>query len=391
MKILLVHNFYGSGSPSGENQVFFAEKNLLEQHGHEVETFTRYSDEIRAQGAWGTLKGALATPWNPWMARAIRRKVDDFKPNVVHVHNSFPLISPAIFYAIGNRAKRVLTLHNYRLLCPAAIPMRNGKICTECLDQQSVWPTVRYGCYRNSRLATLPLAANVALHRRLGTWTRQVDAFIALSEFQKRLMTAAGLPLEKIYIKPNFYPGNPAVMPWPKRNPTIVFVGRLSPEKGIETLVRAWRTWGTEAPELRIVGDGPLRDKLQTMAKGFPIRILGQLPSVAAQKEIACSRLLLLPSECFEGFPMVVPEAFAFGTPVVASDLGPLPFIVRDGVNGAVFSAADSAALLAVMRAVWSDQVKLARQGMQARNDFERFYTEEANYQNLMRIYGEAK
>lgn len=388
MRILLVHNFYGSGAPSGENQVFIDEKGMLEKQGHEVQTFTRQSDEIRSQGVWGALKGACSTPWNPWMAHDIRSKVDAFKPDVVHVHNSFPLISPALFHVIGNQAKRVLTLHNYRLFCPAAIPMREGQVCTECLDQESAWPSVRHGCYRGSRLATLPLAVSVALHRRLGTWTQQVDAFIALSEFQKGRMAAAGLPGDKIHVKPNFYPGNPVVMPWLERDHAVVFVGRLSQEKGVETLVRAWRAWGESAPELRVVGEGPLREKLQSMAVGLPIRFLGQLAVAGAQKEIASSRLLVLPSEWFEGFPMVLREAFAFGTPAAVSDLGPLPSLVRDGENGTVFPAADAAKLLAIVRAAWSDHAKLEQQGRVARCDFERLYTEDANYRLLMKVYG---
>jgi hypothetical protein len=158
VKVLLVHNFYGSSAPSGENQVFEAEKLLLQEMGHEVTDFSRHSDEIRSQGTWGVVRGALATPWNPWMTRAVKEAVSNFQPDVVHVHNTFPLISPGIFHAIGPRAARVLTLHNYRLFCPAAIPMRGGRVCTDCLDMRSAWPALRYGCYRDSRVATLPLA-----------------------------------------------------------------------------------------------------------------------------------------------------------------------------------------------------------------------------------------
>ena len=184
LKILLVHNFYSSAVPSGENQVFEAEKRLLLQYGHEVQEFIRRSDEIRGDRILGTLRGAVATPYNPFMAASIKKKVKDFKPDIVHVHNTFPLISPAIFHSIGHSAARVLTLHNYRLICPSAIPMRDGKICTDCFGSHWPLPSVQHGCYRNSRIATLPLAASVALHWALGTWKHQVDAFISLSEFQ---------------------------------------------------------------------------------------------------------------------------------------------------------------------------------------------------------------
>ena len=390
MKILLVHNFYGSAAPSGENQVFEAERTLLQARGHQVETFTRHSDEIRAQGTWGAVKGALATPWNPWMTWAVRREVDRFKPNVVHVHNTFPLISPGIFHAIGASATRLLTLHNYRVYCPAGIPMRSGKVCTDCLDSRSVWPAIQHGCYRGSRIATLPLAFGVGLRRFMGTWTRQVDGFIALSEFQRRRMADAGLPLNKVHVKPNFYPGLPTVLPWSERQPYVIFAGRLSAEKGVVSLLRAWAAWGAGAPELRLVGDGELRPELERLAQGLPVRFLGQLPAAEAQAQIAGACLQVLPSEWFEGFPMVVREAFAFGTPAAVSNIGPLPSIVQAGESGLVFEPGNPESLLNVVRTAWETPGLLERLGQGARREFETKYTEDANYAQLMAIYEQA-
>lgn len=390
MKILLVHNFYGSSAPSGENQVFEAEHELLHACGHEVEVFTRHSDEIRKQGFRGTVKGAFCTPWNPWMARALKQTVDKFQPDVVHSHNTFPLISPAIFHAIGHRAARVLTLHNYRLFCPAGIPMRSGKVCTDCLDSRSAWPALKSGCYRNSRLATLPMAFSVEFHRRVGTWTRKVDAFIALSDFQKKRMAESGLPLGKVYVKPNFYPGMPPVKSWDERESYVVFAGRLSQEKGVLSLLKGWAAWGKDAPELRIVGDGELRDVLERMGAGLPVRFLGQLSATEAQAQIAGARLQILPSEWFEGFPMVVREAFAFGTPAAVSNLGPLPSIVQHGKSGLVFEAANPDSLLNVVRDAWLTPGALERFGFGARTEFETKYTEDANYRTLMSIYEQA-
>jgi glycosyltransferase involved in cell wall biosynthesis len=390
LRILLIHNFYGSSAPSGENQVFETEKNLLLQHGHEVEEFTRHSDEIRATGAIGIVKGALATPYNPFMARAIKKKVEQFKPDVVHVHNTFPLISPSIFSAIGQSAARVLTLHNYRLLCPAAIPMRDGKVCTACLDLRSVWPAIRHGCYRNSRIATLPLAANVALHRALGTWQHGVEAFIALTEFQRTTLVAAGLPGDKVYVKPNYFPGNPTVVPWPDRGTYAVFAGRLSAEKGVATLVKAWSSWGADAPELRIIGDGPLRGELEKAAAGTPIRFLGQLPADETIRQIAHGRLQLLPSEWFETFGLAIVEAFAVGTPAAVSNIGPLPSIVKYGMNGVVFEAANPQSLLTTVRNAWRTPGLLEQLGAGARQSFATLYTEDINYACLMDIYQQA-
>lgn len=390
MKILLAHNYYGSATPSGENEVFEAELALLKNRGHQVETFVRRSDEIRSQGSLGAIKGALATPWNPWMGRAIQHSVVRSKAQVVHIHNTFPLISAAIFHAIGKRAVRVLTLHNYRLVCPAAIPMRNGKVCTECLDRRSPMPAMVHGCYRGSRAATLPLAISVELHRALGTWTKQVDAFICLSEFQRELMIKAGLPREKVHVKPNFYPGNPAVADWTKRKPCVVFAGRLTAEKGVVNLLRAWQAWGPAAPELRLVGDGELRAELERMAEGLPVQFLGQLQADRAQAEIANARLQILPSEWFEGFPMVVREAFAFGTPSAVSNIGPLPSIVEHRKSGIVFEPANPQSLLQEVRTAWEEPGLLERLGQKARAEFESKYTEEANYAALIEIYYKA-
>jgi glycosyltransferase involved in cell wall biosynthesis len=390
VRILLVHNFYGSTAPSGENQVFDAEKALLRAHGHEVAEFTRHSDTIRKHGVWGAARGALATPWNPWMTSAIKSVVGRFQPHIVHVHNTFPLISPGIFHAIGTKSARVLTLHNYRLFCPAGIPMRSGKVCTDCLEAGSSWPSLQHGCYRNSRVATLPLAMSVALHRFIGTWTKEVDAFIALSDFQRQRMAEAGLPLAKVHVKPNFYPGLPPVLPWCQRTPYVVFVGRLSAEKGVVSLLRAWGAWGPGAPELRLVGDGDLKARLEQMASGLPVRFLGQLSSAKAQEQIAGARLLILPSECYEGFPMVVREAFAFGTPVGISDIGPLPSIVTHGTNGVVFIPADPQSLLCQVRAAWETPGLLEQLAYGARAEFETRYTEVTNYETLLSIYRHA-
>lgn len=390
MKILCVHNYYGSSAPSGENMVFEAEMALLRRRGHKVREFVRSSDGIRSRGALGTIQGAIATPWNPWAAAAVRQEVNWFKPDVVHVHNTFPMISPAVFHSIGHRAARVLTLHNYRLFCPAAIPMRHGRVCTECLDSKSAWPSLRHGCYRGSRLATLPLAASVMLHRRIGTWTGQVDAFIALTGFQRKMLVAAGLPDGLVHVKPNFYAGNPEPAPWAFRGNYALFAGRLSDEKGVADLVRAWLIWGEAAPELRILGDGPLRDTLQSMAAqapGVQIRFLGQLASTDAEQQIAGARLLVVPSVCFEGFPMVIREAFAHGTPVAVSNIGPLPSIVRDGSSGVIFQPNDSESLCREVRAAWSAPEALEQLGNAGLAEFTTLYNEDTNYEKLMNIY----
>jgi glycosyltransferase involved in cell wall biosynthesis len=392
MKILLVHNFYGSGAPSGENMVYAAEKELLRQHGHTVIEFTRHSDEIRNRGIFGAVQGAIATPWNPFSKRALRSVLEKEKPDVMHVHNTFPLLSPSIFHATkGLRTTTVLTLHNYRTFCAAGIPMHDDASCTECLDTQSVSPALRYGCYRKNRLATLPLATMIALHRRVKTWERHVDAFIALSAFQKDKMVGAGLPAANMHIKPPFYVNPPSPLPWEERELKVVFVGRLGMEKGLNTLVDAWKQWGRESPQLEIIGDGPERISLQRSVNGNgiadKISFLGQLPFLEVQRKLRLGRLFVLPSVCFEGFPMTIIEAFSLGVPVAVSRLGPLPSIISEDQNGTTFLSGDPADLHRVLVKMWNSQEKLAEMGKSARKEFDRKYTPKASYEILMSIY----
>jgi glycosyltransferase involved in cell wall biosynthesis len=370
--------------------VFELERDLLISNGHDVETLTRHSDILRNAGNWGAIIGAASTPWNPWAARAVRRKVEKFRPDVVHVHNTFPLLSPSIFPAIGTQAARVLTLHNYRLFCPAAIPLRDGHPCTLCLDRHSVVPSVRYACYRRSRIATLPLAVNVALARATSLWQRHVDVFIALTEFQRDLMVSAGLPAERVFVKPNFYPGAPRALPWAERADAVVFVGRISEEKGLGHLIDAWTAWGASAPELRVVGDGPLRTALaaRTLAARLDqVHFLGQLSPKDAAAEIASARLLVLPSICLEGFPMVLREAFAFGTSVAVSNVGPLAALVDKGRAGLIFEPANSESLLEVVRTAWLAPGRLEGLGAASRDKFNAEYREEKNHAELTKIY----
>jgi glycosyltransferase involved in cell wall biosynthesis len=392
LKILLLHNFYGSSAPSGENTVYLAELDLLQRRGHQVIEFTRHSDEIRNRGLAGAVKGALATPWNPFAAQKLRRTLNTEQPDVMHAHNTFPLLSPAVFRAArGMKTATVLTLHNYRIFCAAGIPMRNAMPCTECLNRQSVIPSLRYGCYRCSRLATLPLSFMIAFHKKLDTWHKDVDAFIPLTDFQRDKMADAGLPKERMHTKPHFYPDPPEPLPWEKHNPKVVFVGRLGPEKGVDLLLDAWNLWGDTAPLLELIGDGPERMKLEASARqpglSQKIRFHGHLSFEKTQEKMARASLLVLPSLCYEGFPMVIREAFALGVPVVASRLGSLPYLIEDGQNGLLFEPGNSKDLLRVLQKLWRQPEKLSAMGRKARADFDEKYTAAVNYEILMEIY----
>ncbi|MFB3918326.1 MAG: glycosyltransferase family 4 protein [Terriglobales bacterium] len=392
MRVLLVHNFYGSSAPSGENQVFKAERALLESRGNSVFVLIRDSDRVRSLGLYGEIRAGLSTPWNMRAADEIRTFVRRVKPDVVHVHNTFPLLSPAVFRAAGGTAARVLTLHNYRLFCAAAIPMRQKRVCTECLDRGFALPAVQHGCYRGSRLATLPLAISVEVHRRLGTWQRDVEAFIALSEFQRDTMAGAGLPRKRIHVKPNFCVSDVMPRSWASRDDAVIYAGRLSVEKGVRDLIRAWSMWGPEAPELRIVGNGPLRAELESASRecaGVRIRFLGQKNPAQTRDLIAACKLLILPSTWFETFGMVVCEAFAAGTPAAVSNLGALPSIVQEHVTGTIFPAGNPLQLLEAVRRVWVSP-ELEQMGVAARRRYEERFSDDANYSILMDVYEQA-
>ena len=396
MKILLVHNFYGSSAPSGENTAYRAELALLRSKDHNVEEYTRTSDEIRAQGFWGRVRGAMATPWNPFERRAVKSVVDRIRPEVAHVHNVFPLLSPSIFYAFKEaRVPVVLTLHNYRLACPAATAVRDDQPCLLCLEKRSVCPAMRFGCYRHSRMATVPVAAMIALHRMLKTWERCVDAFIVLTEFQRKIITAYGIPERRLFVKPHFTSTTPTPLPWEQREDKVVFVGRLYEAKGVHLLLKIWQAWGATAPRLEIIGDGPMMSRLQSMQKNLllseKVVFRGNLPHETALAAMATAKLLVLPSLCPEGFPMVVTEAFARGIPIAASRIGSLQTLIDDKRTGILFSPGAEKEMLQAISQLWKLSNTLRDYGAAARADAIEKYGPAENHDRLMAIYASVK
>lgn len=389
MRVLLVHNFYGAGAPSGENYVVHSERDILAERGHEVVVYSRESDEIRAKGSRGAIIGGLVTPWNQRSLREVSRIVRQFRPDVMHVHNTFPLISPSVF-SVGDDVAKVLTLHNYRLFCPAAIPLRDGEVCSKCIDARSSWASIRYGCYRNSRVATLPLAASVALHRAIGTWSRRVNRFVVLSRFQASVVRHAGLPAERVIVKPNFVRGQATPLPWTKRHRYVLFAGRFGEEKGVRTLLKAWKMWGQAAPQLHLAGDGELRPEVEAMANELPVKVLGRLSRDELRLQMAQAMLVVVPSEWWETFGMVVCEAYAQGTPVAVSNLGALPELVENNRTGAIFRSGDPVSLLDCVRGLWLQPGWLEEMGQAARVEFKAKYTESVAYDNLIDLYRSA-
>src|SRR5215813_3089755 len=385
MRILLVHNYYQE--PGGEDVVFRNERDLLCQQGHEV---TEYIDHNCRINTIGTLAGASQMVWSFPSQFRLRALLRSMRYDIVHFHNPFALISPAAYYPCQEAGFAVLqTLHNYRLLCPAATLYRDGHVCEECLGKGLPWPGIWHACYRQSRSQTAAVAAMITLHRWLRTWQRQVNLYIALTDFCRRKFMQGGLPAEKIVVKPNFVGPDPGERDGVGRY--ALFVGRLSAEKGIWILLRAWQRLSNTV--LKIVGDGPQRHAMQAFVdtEGVQrIELLGQQPSEDVLKLMKGAQFLIFPSEWYETFGRVAIEAFACGVPVIASRLGAIAEIVEDGHTGLLFQPGDLDDLAAKVRWAVSHPEEMNRMGTKARQVYEIKYTPEANYRMLCDIYKRA-
>jgi glycosyltransferase involved in cell wall biosynthesis len=388
MKILLVHNTYQQ--PGGEDVVFNQERELLEHAGHQVLTYCRSNWEIAGYSALKMLGLVGRVVWARDTRREIASLLRSQKPDLVHVHNTFLMISPSIYWACREvGAPVVQTLHNYRLLCPAAIFFRDGGVCEECLGH-SMWPGVLHGCYRDSRAETSAVALMLTVHRWRRTWSWGVNRFIALSEFSRQKFIEGGIPAEKIAVKPNFIYADPGCRAG--NGECALYIGRLAPEKRVATLLAAWQRLQAPIP-LRIIGGGPELKSLEARAnqmKLFRLRFLGQMLRDEAIAALKGARCLVFPSEWYENFPMTVAEAFACGVPVICSRLGAMQEIVADGRTGLHFNPGDAEDLAAKVEWAWTHPKEMEAMGRAARAEYEAKYTAEANYKILMRIYQQA-
>ena len=391
MKILTVHNKYQHRG--GEDTVLAAEVRMMEMYGHAVVHYGRNNEELKGRSGIGVLAAAAETVWSFSSQEALQEVLKTERPDVAHFHNTFPLISPSAYYACAEaRVPVVQTLHNYRLLCPGATFLRDGKVCEDCLDKAVPWPGVLHGCCRGSRPATFATVAMLSVHRALGTWRNKVNVYIALTEFaRKKFIEGGGLPADRIVVKSNFVANRPT--PHASGGDYALFVGRLSTEKGPQVLPVAWHGMQTQIP-LRIAGDGallkPLSEDIRRNGLSSRIELIGRLPAGEIEAVMAGARFLVMPSVWYEGFPMTVVEAFASGVPVVASRIGSLAEIVEDGRTGLHFTPGDAADLAAKVEWAWRHPREMEEMGRAARREYEVKYTPEINYKRLMEIYERA-
>jgi glycosyltransferase involved in cell wall biosynthesis len=309
------------------------------------------------------------------------------RPDVAHFHNTFPQVSPAGYDACRDAGVPVVqTLHNYRLLCPGATFYRNNAFCDRCLDG-SLMNSVMHGCYRGSRAATAVTAAMLGIHRLRNTWSERVDQYIALTEYGRRMFIRGGLPARKMTVKPNFLPNDPG--PREGLGTYAAFVGRLSPDKGLRTLLAAWKQ--LPGIPLMIAGDGPLRAELEEEAGRAGLTHVvfkGHLSKADTLATMRGARFLVFPSEWPEGFPMTIAESFACGVPVLSSDIGGLPEIVSPGRTGFLFRAGDPGHLAQTALHAWNDSEATVALGRAARAEYLARYTADRNYRQLLDIYG---
>ena len=382
LNIISVHNRYLMAG--GEDQVFESEARLLRDYGHtvtQIEEQNAYPDSVAKK-----IGMAVECVWSRKWHREFRERLQRERPDVVHVHNFFPRISPSIYYACRREGVPVVqTLHNYRLLCAGAELYRDGKVCEECLDH-GVTRGIRYGCYQGSKLGTAVLTIMVDVHRRARTWTNMVDCYIALTEFSRNKLIAGGLPAERIRVKPNFVLPDPGIKSG--AGDYALFVGRMVKSKGVPSMLEAWEK--LSSVPLHIIGDGPCKEQIESAQKAGKLSSVtyrGRLPRADTLAAMKKARFLVFPSEWYEGFPVTIAEAFACGVPVVASRLGAMQEIIADGMTGLHFEAGNVEDLRRKAEWAWEHPAEMQEMGRRGRREFERKYMAEQNIRMLEEAY----
>lgn len=381
MKIIQVHNYYQQSG--GEDVVVEAERELLHAHGHELRFYVVSNDAVK--GVIKKIRTAWQTPYSNSARLNFAAELASYKPDIVHAHNLFPLLTPSIYDACQEAGIPVVqTLHNFRTICPGALLLRKEIVCEECLHGNA-YRAGLYRCYRDSLLGSLAVARMVEYHRSRDTWREKVDCFIALTDFAKAKFVQANFPAEKIIVKPNFTSTETAT--GKGEGGYALFVGRLSQEKGINILLEAWKRLAGKIP-LKILGDGPLAHLVERKTGSIPaVEWLGHRSRTEVLSLMQDASLLVFPSIWYEGFPMTIVEAYSVGLPVIASDLGSMSSLIVHGRTGLHFRPGDAQDLAVQVEWALAHPAELTKMRSEARAEFDAKYTVEKNYQMLMDIY----
>jgi glycosyltransferase involved in cell wall biosynthesis len=388
LKVLLAHNFYQQSG--GEDTVFSSEGRLLREKGHEVIEYIEHNDRIRSMNRFNV---AAQTLWSGYSYNHLFEILEKDKPDIVHFHNTFPLISPSAYYACSKMGIPVIqSLDNPRLLCPSANFYRNGRLCQDCLGKTPPWPSVVHACYHRSPLQTGVIALMLSQHRWMRTWTSKVDCYLVATEFYRKKFIEGGLPEDKIFVKPHFIYPDPLPRPKQQHGDYALFIGRLDPEKGVRAMLQAWLQL-SDIP-LKIRGSGQLEDEIRDFVKINGLRkveIVERLARPALTDLIKNARILIWPSEgYYETFGLAAVECLASNTPVIASRIGVMTEIVTDRITGLHFNPGDSDDLANKVRWAWEHLAEIAEMGKKARQEYETKYTSDKNYQMLLSIYQNA-
>ncbi|PCI28035.1 MAG: hypothetical protein COB67_07215 [SAR324 cluster bacterium] len=381
MKILLVHNKYLH--QGGEDTVFEAEYELLVSKGHDVEKVVFDNKELG--GSLDKISLLWKVFFNLKSLNTIDRNIASFKPEIIHVHNFFPIASPSIFYSANKHKVPILmTLHNYRLICPSALMLRNGKVCELCIKDKFPFRSILFACYRNSRIQSFLLSSMLYAHKLLGTWESKIDRYITLTHFAKEKFLYSSLKIDssKFVIKPNFT--NNDKYEYVKEE-YCLFVGRLSEEKGIGVLLESF---SISKRQLIVIGDGPLKEMVERYVNEYTnITYLGFQNKDVILEIMLKAKALVFPSICLETFGMTIIEAFSCGTPIICSSIGAPQELVIDGLNGFKFQVGDANSLNDKVELLFKDSVLYNDMCKNARLEYEKKYTAEKNYEQLIAIY----
>jgi len=379
-----VHNYYtGSG---GEDTVFHAEVALLRSRGHEV---SEYLEDNKKIASMHKAFVALNTIWSHSSYQKLREFLENTKPAVVHFHNTFPLISPSAYYACKDLGIPVVqTLDNQRLMCPAASFYRDGKLCLDCLGKTSAWPGVLHACYHDSHLHTAVVSSMLTIHRVMRTWHSKVDIFLCSTNFYRDLFVQAGFPPAKIVVMPHFVQQEDGPDFAKTREDYAVFVGRLDPEKGVDTLLKAWMH--LDIP-LKIRGNGRLDETARAFVKQHNmdnVEFTERMEAHELMDLIRNARFLVMPSEgYYETFGMVIIEAYSQGVPVVASNIGVVPELVSDKQTGLLFEPGNALDLADKAKWIWHHPSEADFMGRNGQKVYRERFTQEQCYEILMNVY----
>jgi glycosyltransferase involved in cell wall biosynthesis len=385
VRILVLHNRYKIGG--GEDVTMQTEKALLEAHNHVVALVEVTNDEIIS--LLDRMKAAFKCIYSFSARRRVLAEIKRFNPDIVHVHNFFPLLSPSVYYACQqSNIPVVQTLQNYRLFCLNSYFFRDGKVCEDCFGKPFALPGVIHACYQGSKVGSAIVGTMQFTHRALKTWEKAIDLYITVTEFARQKYIQGNLPASKLVVKPNFLYPDPQV--GQGQGNYALFVGRLSPEKGLDTLIKAWQRLGSKVP-LKIVGEGPLCEQIIAASQTFPgIEYLGKLPKYKVLELMKDAQILVFPSLWYEGFPLVIVEAYAVGLPVIAANLGSQSSLIEHRRTGLHFQPGDPNDLVAQVEWALAFPDEIIKMRQAARAEFEMKYTDEKNYQMLMKIYQQA-